>query len=65
MACGDIVEDTREDITRFLSDSYIWKSKGDREEEEERGGGSLPYHSPTHNILRLLLDVLLMCVATA
>lgn len=38
MACGDIVKDTREDITRFLSDSYIWRSKGEKKEEEEERG---------------------------
>ena len=26
MACVDIVKDTREDITRFMFDSYIWRS---------------------------------------
>lgn len=28
MACVDIVKDTREDITRFMFDSYVWRSRG-------------------------------------
>ena len=28
MACVDIVKDTREDITRFMFDSYVWRSLG-------------------------------------
>ncbi len=44
MACVDIVEDTREDITRFMSDSYIWRRWGQEEEEEECRGGPDPQH---------------------
>lgn len=52
MACVDIVKDTREDITRFMSDSYIFGG----------GGACVRVVGLTHNILRLLLNIPLnMC----